>query len=34
MNKKLGFMTLNSWLKYDHEIEKMIIYVNYNANLC
>jgi hypothetical protein len=21
-------MTLTSWLKYDHEIKKMIIYVN------
>ncbi len=28
MNKKLGIMTLTSWLKYDHEIEKTIIYVN------
>ncbi len=27
-NKKLGIMTLTSLLKYDHEIKKMIIYVN------
>jgi hypothetical protein len=28
MNKKLGITTLASWLKYDHEIKKMIIFVN------
>ncbi len=27
VNKKLGIMTLTSWLKYDHEINKTIIYV-------
>ena len=29
MNKKLWIMTLTSWLKYDHEIKKMIGYVNF-----
>ena len=28
INKKSGIMTLTSWLKYDHEIKKMIFYVN------
>jgi hypothetical protein len=27
-------MTLTSWLKYDHEIKKMIIYVNFMHILC
>ncbi len=28
VNKKLGIMTLSSWLNYDHEIKQMIIFVN------
>jgi len=34
INKKLGIMTLTSWLEYDHEVKKMIIYVNVIQVLC
>ncbi len=32
INKKFGIMTLTSWLKYEHEIKKMIVSVDVMLN--